>query len=67
MNILKWRGRQPIQEVQDTLLEIDHRDLHQLVYDISEDLIPIKSIAYMSKPSPNGKINLPYLRIWFKK
>lgn len=67
MNILKWRGKQPIQEVQDTLSEISQRDLSQLVFDIDSDLLPIFSIAFNSKISPNGKANYPYLRVWIKK
>lgn len=67
MNILKWKGNQPIQEVQDTLLEIAHVDLQQLVYDINGDLIPIASLAYIGKISPSSRVNLPYLRLWIKK
>jgi hypothetical protein len=67
MNILRWRGRQPIQEVQDTLLEINQRDISQLVHDIDVDRLPISSIAYEEKMAFNGRPSYPYIRVWIKK
>lgn len=68
MNILRWRGRQPIQEVQDTLLEINQRDISQLVHNIDVDRLPMSSIAYEEKMVFNGRFSYPYIRLlWIKK
>jgi hypothetical protein len=70
MNILRWRGRQPvkpIQEVGEILSEIIEREFHQLVHDIFTDLLPISSIAYVSGKDFRGRTSYPYLRIWIKK
>ncbi|CCE26138.1 g114 [Yersinia phage phiR1-37] len=68
MNILRWRGRQPIQEVQDTLSEINQREISQLVHDIVVDRLPMSSIAYEEKMVFNGRTSYPYIRLlWIRK